>query len=254
MNTVDHNLLEDLASGYADYLVTFMHDFFVSRGEEIAPLVPEYQELLARLGSLGARSAIAYVANPLLAAADVDNERLRAVVDDLYADIPDDMLSGMAEREAQIRRAAYLLEAIPDRQRKYGQMYPDEVEGMEVLVARGNDADEDGLVALLPELEDMWTLVQPGVRYHRGDADWVAALQRHLEDAVERLHGEDLEAHLIQKAMVTLTGSPEIRAKARGVLDQNLAALAAEKEELEGRLAEIDVSAAKLREKKRALL
>ena len=254
MSTVDQNLLADIASGYADYLVTFIHDFVVNREDEIQPLLPEYQELLARLGTLGAKSAIAYVANPLLAASAVDNERLRAVVDDLYADVPDDVLSGMAETEARVRRAEYLLEAIPDRQAKYGQLYPDEVPDMHELVSRGNDAPQDALLAMLPELEDMWTLVQPGVRFHRGDADWVAALNRHLEDAVERLHGEDLEAHLIQKALTTLTGSPEIRHKAREALDANLRELAEEKEQIEGRLAEVDAAARQLREKKRALL
>lgn len=253
MSKVNEVLVDQLVTGFSDYLVTFIHDFVASRKNEPGALLPEYQQLMGRLGVISARSAVAYVVNPLLAAAEVDESVLREQLGVLYADIPDAVLQGMAEEEARAQRARYLCDAIPEWQAKHGQLYDDEIQETEALIARAKAAEGAALTALLPELEETWILVQPGIRYHRGDADWAAALEQHIEGAVERLHEEDREAYLIQKCLLTMQGSAEIKDKARAVLDAQLAEIAESREETEGTLADLDAKERMLRDKRRGL-
>lgn len=253
MSNVSEDLVDQLVSGYAEYLTTFIHSFVASRKEAPGALLPEYRELMGRIGSLSARAAVAYIVNPLLAAATVDEKKLQRSIDVLYADIPDDVLVGMAQEEASVKRARYLVQAIPDWQERHGQMYDDELPEMRDLINRAAAADDASLLGLLPELEAMWILVQPGIRYHRGDADWAAALERHIEEAVERLHDKDRENYLIQKCLLSMQGSAEIKDKARALLDAQLAEIAALREETEGTLANLDEQERAIRDKRRGL-
>lgn len=251
---VNPQVVDTLVQQYAEYLVTTIHAFIAARTEDPDAVVPEYNELLSRIGVLSARSAVAYIVNPLVTAGSFDGEALEQFLDQMYAELEDNQIQGLAEDEARVRRAQYLLEAIPDRQEKYGQLFPDEVEPMRELVRRGEAASREELQALLPELEQTWITVQPGIRVYRGDADWMAALQRHLDESVDRLKGQDLENHLIQKALLTYEGSAEIRGKARDLLANQIDALEAEKEATEAQLASYDTTLRSLREKRRALI
>ena len=253
MTKINDLLVDQLATGYAEYLATFVHDFVASRKDAPGDLLPDYAELMGRLGTISARAAVAYIINPLLAASTVDESALQQQLDVLYADIPDEVLVGMAEEEARLARAQYLANALPEWQQKHGQLYDDELPAMRELVDRALAAEDEQLLALLPELEEMWVLVQPGIRYHRGDADWAAALEQHIEEAVERLHDSDRENYLIQKCLLTMQGSAEIKAKAREILDAQLADIAATREETEGTLAALDAQERNIREKRRGL-
>jgi len=254
MSKVDHALVDTLTEQFAQYLVTAIHDFVSNRKEDPGVLLPDYRELLTRLGTLSARAVIAYVINPLLASGTFDEAALERHIEGMYADLGSEEIQGLATEEAQLRRVQYLLEALPDRQARFGQLYPEDLEELDALLAHAKGASPAELRALLVPLENLWVLAQDGVRVFRGDADWLAALQRNLDDAVVRMHGEDLENHLIQKALLTLEGTAEIRGKARDVLSQQLDAAQASREELESQLASLAVQEKALREKRRALL
>jgi len=253
MSKLPETLIDDLVAGFSEYLVTFVHDFAATRKEAPEALIPEYTQLLQRLGRISARSAVAYVVNPLLAASEVDEALLRKQLAVLYNEIPEETLVDMAGQEAQLARARYLRQAIPEWQDKHGQLYPEEVVEMRELVARATTEDAAVLLPLLADLEDTWVLVQPGMRYHRGDADWIAALEQHIETAVDRLQEKDRENYLIQKCLLTMQGTSTIKQKAREVLDAQLAEVAQNREGIEGALAELDAQERALRDKRRGL-
>lgn len=247
-------LKTELAERFGAHLITVLHD--ITAVDDTQPperFADNYRAFLGVLQRHAVLGIQGMVIEPLLRSIEVREDGVPQISEQLL-ELPTGLFD-LDQEGSDHARLLFLAVKIPQMQEAHGQLYPEELPGILELCAQATqDLTPEQVAELLPAVQEAFTLVQPGIRLFRGDADYRAHLNGLLEGYERDLVAEDRRVYLVEKALRQLTGPPEIKEQARELLADSISERMAQRDVCQADLEQLTKQIEDMKARRRGLL